>query len=219
MSSSTKLSSIKHSSVKVSAIMLAAGQSKRFEGIKQLADINGQPMLAHSLDQLTGNGSLIAAFHEFAVILGANASFILPIMPNYVTPLVFDDWHKGMGASLAFALKNISKESSHILITLADQVAIGREQLEAMLQHCAASPDKIIAARYNEILGAPVIFPKAYFSLLLELDNDTGARKILQQHKSAVVAIDMPSAQYDIDTQLALEQWSRSNMGINLADT
>ncbi|MEI8647504.1 hypothetical protein P4S73_05325 [Paraglaciecola sp. Hal342] len=42
------------------------------------------------------------------------------------------------------------------------------------------------------------------------MDADTGARKILQQYSASVVAIDLPNAQFDIDTQLELQQWHQS---------
>ncbi|WP_166423814.1 nucleotidyltransferase family protein [Paraglaciecola sp. 20A4] len=196
--------------MKVAALMLAAGQSKRFNGIKQLAEINGQPMLLHTLNHLTSSGELLDKLWEFNIILGAHAPQIKHVLPSYVTPLQFIDWQKGMGASLAFGVKNVHSESSHLLVTLADQVAIRREHVETMLHHCAQAPGKIIAARYDKVLGAPVIFPRCYFTQLLALDADTGARKILQLHIDDVVAVDISNAQYDIDTQLELAAWRHS---------
>ena len=197
-------------SINVAALMLAAGQSKRFNGIKQLAQVNGQPMLLHTLTQLTEHGDLTRELSEFNLVLGANAAHILPHVPDYVSPCIFPQWQQGMGATIAFGVQKANSESSHLLVTLADQVAITREQVTTMLHHCAANPENIIAARYKGILGAPVIFPRTYFSLLSELDADTGARKILQQYSTSVVAIDLPNAQFDIDTQLELQQWHQS---------
>lgn len=194
----------------VSGLMLAAGQSKRFNGIKQLADVNGQAMLSHTLSNLTGNGALINSFEEFNLVLGANASLILPIVPDYVTPYIFADWQKGMGASLAYGVKHINDKSSHVFVTLGDQVAISHEQIATMLNYCKHSPEKIIAAAYEKIAGVPAIFPKEYFPELCKLDADKGARKILQQYQSEVVAIDIPNAHFDIDTQEALSYWCQT---------
>ncbi|GAC33821.1 nucleotidyltransferase family protein [Paraglaciecola polaris] len=196
--------------MKISALMLAGGQSKRFTGIKQLADINGQPMLLRTLNQLTGSGSLCTLLSEFNVILGANAERISPVLPHYVTAHLCSDWHKGMGATLAFGVHNVNRESSHLLVTLADQVALGREHMETMLHHCESAPNKIISASYNGILGAPVIFPRCYFAQLMTLQADSGARKIIQQHIQEVVSVDLPDAKYDIDTQRDLANWRQS---------
>lgn len=194
----------------IAALMLAAGQSKRFNGTKQLADVNGKPMLLHTLDNLTSNGSLLEKLTELNVILGANAAELLSVVPAYATSHTFEHWQKGMGATLAFGVKKVNSESSHLLVTLADQVALTREHIATMLHHCIASPDKIIAARYKGVLGAPVVFPRRYFVQLIALNADVGARKILQQHQEDVLAIDITHAQYDIDTQIDLARWQQT---------
>tara|TARA_R110002012_G_scaffold74945_2_gene189714 strand:+ start:841 stop:1491 length:651 start_codon:yes stop_codon:yes gene_type:complete len=194
----------------IAALMLAAGQSKRFNGNKQLADVNGKPMLLHTLDNLTSNGTLLEKLTELNVILGSNAADIVSVVPVYATPQIFDHWQKGMGATLAFGVKKVNSESSHLLVTLADQVALTREHIDTMLHHCIASPDKIIAARYKGVLGAPVVFPRRYFAQLMALNANAGARKILLQHQEDVLAIDIAPAQYDIDTQTDLARWQQT---------
>jgi molybdenum cofactor cytidylyltransferase len=195
--------------LKIAGLMLAAGQSKRFNGIKQLADLDGQPMLRHTLNNVTLNGRLLKKLTEFSVILGANAESISPIVPGYVTTHVFEGWSKGMGATLAFGVQKVNSESSHILVTLADQVALTGEQIETMLHHCSIAPDKIIAASYEDVLGAPVIFPRRYFRPLMSLQGDIGARKILKHHEKDVLAVSLANAQYDIDTQCDFIHWQR----------
>ncbi|WP_157043411.1 nucleotidyltransferase family protein [Paraglaciecola sp. T6c] len=194
----------------IAALMLAAGQSKRFNGIKQLADVNGKPMLHHTLDNLTSNGTLLEKLTELNVVLGANAADIVSVVPAYATSHIFNHWQKGMGATLAFGVQKVNRESSHLLVTLADQVALTREHIATMLHHCIASPEKIIAARYKGVLGAPVVFPRRYFAQLMALNADAGARKILQQHQYDVLAIDMADAQHDIDTQIDLARWQET---------
>jgi molybdenum cofactor cytidylyltransferase len=63
------------------------------------------------------------------------------------------------------------------------------------------NPNKIVAAFYNGKLGAPAIFPKAYFAELALLENDKGARNILRANATTIISIDMPEAARDIDTK------------------
>jgi CTP:molybdopterin cytidylyltransferase MocA len=60
-----------------------------------------------------------------------------------------------------------------------------------------------IASRYADRLGVPAIFPRRAFSALRRVDGDRGAREILNSGASQwrVVALDMPEARADIDTQ------------------
>lgn len=196
--------------MKISAVMLAAGNSQRFNGIKQLVEINGAPMVAHSIASLTGNGALIPHFNQFTVILGAHAEKIMPVLPGYVSASVCMQWQQGMGASLSFAIGLLTAEPSHLLVTLADQINITHQDIETMLRRCGAQQDKIIAAAYNQVIGAPVIFPRRYFPELMELQADVGAKKLLQQYSGEVVMVDMPAAMHDIDTRVELARCQQS---------
>ena len=190
--------------MKISAVMLAAGNSQRFGGIKQLANINGVAMVAHSIENLTDCGALMSEFDQFTVILGAHAEQVMPALPAYVSAAVCAQWKQGIGASLSFAVASLTGDPSHVLVTLADQVNITAVDIEAMLNCCGAQQDKIIAAAYKQTLGAPVIFPQRYFSELRELQADVGAKSLLQQHSAEVVRVDIPSAIHDIDTRAEL---------------
>ena len=61
-------------------------------------------------------------------------------------------------------------------------------------------PSYIVAAQYNGVLGAPVIFPKQYFSQLSQLEGDKGAKKLLQQNIRQTISLSIPEAAFDIDT-------------------
>ena len=112
-----------------------------------------------------------------------------------------------MGASIAAGVQCIFHDVTHICIGLADQVEISSNQYNVMISASKKNPLKIIAASYNQRLGAPAIFPQAYFAELAVLDNDEGARSILRANKNAIIAIELPEAAKDIDTQLDLQTY------------
>ncbi|HCF78736.1 MAG TPA: nucleotidyltransferase family protein [Glaciecola sp.] len=188
----------------IEALLLAAGESKRFNGSKQLALINGKPMLINTLAVLMHtNVELIT------VVLGAYAQAIQQALneselsttrnPKMRTVLALN-WQQGMGASIAAGVKNIDEHATHVFIGLADQVAISAKQCNLMLKQSRENPDNIIAAFYNGKLGAPAIFPKTYFAELATLQNDHGARTILRTNLANIISVPMDEAAKDIDT-------------------
>lgn len=187
--------------------MLAAGSSRRFNGIKQLAMVEHQPMLKRAIDQLALNGQLLPELASFTLILGANVERIEPIIPQFVRAVHFAKWQAGMGASLAFAVDQMSSDVTHLLVTLADQVDVSRDLLRGIIRHCQHDPDLIIAAKYAGICGPPVIFPRRFFGHLAKLEGDRGARTILKNHCQQVKTIDMPQGLSDIDTYDDLQRW------------
>lgn len=181
-------------------ILLAAGQGNRFAGIKQLADINGTPMLCHCLSQYRINGKWLEGLGNAHVALGANANLIKDNLPSEINIHLVKCWQKGMGHSLSESIKLLANNTTHVLVGLGDQVLITQQMLKGMLSESKSNPKNIIAAKYNGRLGAPAIFPKQYFMQLSKLTGDKGASAILRQYSHQVISVDMPEAAFDIDT-------------------
>jgi molybdenum cofactor cytidylyltransferase len=191
--------------------MLAAGESKRFKDIKQLAMLNRQPMLLSSVEMLASTH-----INSMTIVLGANAALIQSMLSDAeladelnskLSTIVAENWQQGMGASISAGVKKLDENVTHVFIGLADQVAIRQKQCNLMITKSQENPDKIVAAMYQGKLGAPAIFPRTYFAKLAKLENDRGARDILRSNSEQVLSIELPSAAKDIDTQADLKSY------------
>ncbi|MFQ3219715.1 MAG: molybdenum cofactor cytidylyltransferase [Paraglaciecola sp.] len=191
----------------IAGVMLAAGNSRRFKGIKQLAMVRGKPMIGHVTGQFAVHGKLMPELHSLTVILGSDAEKIRPLLPDHVHSKVCMNWQDGMGASLALAASQVEPDVSHLLVVLADQVDIGQPQITKLIQNSYLAPDKIIVASFEHITGPPVIFPRRFFASLARLKGDQGAKKLLKTHCQQVLRVDLPQAQNDIDTWADLQHW------------
>ncbi|MFT6805051.1 MAG: molybdenum cofactor cytidylyltransferase [Glaciecola sp.] len=193
----------------IEAILLAAGESKRFNDTKQLAIVDDKPMLIGTIEMLRH-----AEFKSITVVLGANSSIIeKALQPLYlqtasasnalpnITSIIASNWQQGMGASIAAGVKNVGSEVTHVFIGLTDQVEIRAKQCNLMLDQSRKNPHSIVAAFYNNNAGAPAIFPRAYFAELSKLENDKGAREMLRANAASVIRVGMPEAARDIDTK------------------
>ncbi|MGS2720186.1 nucleotidyltransferase family protein [Paraglaciecola aestuariivivens] len=187
--------------MQLTLLLLAAGNSQRFNGIKQLADINGQPMICHSLATYRFEGNWLTGIDDGVVVLGANAQKIKAILPQSVNTYLVTEWHKGMGESLAQAIQNLSEDTTHVLVALADQVALSKEDIQQFINVAQQNPIKIISAKYQNQLGAPCIFPRHYFGELSQLTGAKGAKSIIQDNLTQVYPIETPTAAVDIDSR------------------
>lgn len=188
--------------MKLSCLLLAAGQSRRFGAIKQLARINDQLLINATLDNY-----VIPEIDELLLILGANADKIEPVLPRHISTFVSIKWQGGMGNSLADAMTQVSDNATHVLVGLADQPGISKAAIESLIVRSRLEPDKIVASTFAEVVGAPAIFPQQFFCELAVLNGDKGAKLIIQQHFAQVVTVEIPAAQWDIDTQEDLDTW------------
>ena len=88
----------------VPIILLAAGASKRMGTPKQLLAWNGITLIEHQIK------ILLKTDQKVYVVLGANASEILPFVRQYnVTPIIFEKWNSGMGSTIAFSIAYLQK--------------------------------------------------------------------------------------------------------------
>lgn len=185
--------------MKTALVMLAAGQSRRFGGLKQLALFRGQPMVCHSLSQLPTSAD------NYYLVLGAQWQKIAKVVqdksPRSVELLVAPDWQLGLGHSLRFAISQLEPAIERVMICLADQVALKPHDYEALLALSEQHPGCTVAAYYRHSLGVPAIFCRAEFSALMQLSGDKGAKALLNQNPDKVIQCDLPQAAIDIDTQ------------------
>lgn len=186
--------------MKTELLLLAAGQSKRFGGIKQLADIRGQPMICHCLSQYRQGEKWLKGITNGYVVLGSSAEVISEVLPSNIDKYIADSWQLGMGHTLAESMQLIASDSTHVLIALADQVALTQPLIAQMLGEANRYPQHIIAAKYASRVGVPCIFPRQYFSQLSQLTGDNGAKVLLQKHAQKIINLAMPEAELDIDT-------------------
>ncbi len=198
----------------VTTVILAAGQSVRFQGIKQLADIHGQPMVCHSLGVFYQDQQLLDGVDHLLLVLGAAREDIQRAIPAYVNTFYASNWAQGMGASLAQVLQVIPRSTTHLLVCLADQIQLVTTDMHGLLKASGCYPQQIIASEYANRPGVPAVFPSAYFSQLKALSGDHGARSLLRQQHNNTRLVAMPNAQFDIDTPEDLAKYYQSLTGL-----
>lgn len=136
----------------VATIVLAAGAGTRFGGFKQLAAVEGQPLLSRILRALDHAGD------ERVVVLGAAAEKIgaAPIFTGW-NRVVAADWAAGPGASLRAGLRAAPGARS-ALILLGDLAWLRREAVERVLEagrdRCGAEAAR---AFDGDVPGHPVL--------------------------------------------------------------
>ncbi|TQV72957.1 nucleotidyltransferase family protein [Aliikangiella marina] len=197
---------------KIACVLIAAGNSSRLGQSKQLVKYRGKTLLNTAI-----NLSQVAT-DRLIIVLGSDAEehrrSIQTEKSALTTVMVNEDWNQGMGTSIARGVSELSDDFSHVLIMLCDQWALNEQDLLTLHQNSTTHPNKIICCEYldrqsnKQVLGAPAIFPKAFFKELIQL-RETGARKILEAHSSDVISVDVANAGYDLDTAQDLLRLNR----------
>lgn len=177
------------------ALVLAAGAARRFGSPKQLARIDGQPLLQRAVQLATKVSRAVT------VVLGAHAAQLTPMLKHSGASIVINrNWDEGLASSLREGVRAVPAGCDGVLVMLADQVAVTADDLMRLIGAWRAQPEYLIAAAYAGHVGVPAIFPRWSLADFEELRGDGGARVLLARHAARVQRVQLPSAAIDIDT-------------------
>ena len=204
-------------------IILAAGKSERFNGIKLLAKLNSQEqspaLITHVLQQVSKSlASNKIENSEVQIATGGYHQQLSKLINEQCPTHFCSDASLGLGHTIAQSVANIvakNDHTSHIMITLADQVALVADDYGNLIGQSMLMPDKLICAKAQLEIMPPAIFPRSYFSQLMKLTGDKGAKALLHKNKSQLQQVSIPNAVIDIDTREDLNHWQKSHLNLS----
>jgi molybdenum cofactor cytidylyltransferase len=186
----------------ISAIILAAGESKRM----------GRPKMLLPWGSNTVLGQVIATFQaagveDVLVVTGGAHEQVTEIASQHGARSLFNAQYQngGMLSSLQCGLRSLATEEAHVqaaLIGLGDQPQLQegcvRQVCEAFRQQAA----RLIVPSYQMRRGHPWLVERSLWSELLELEAAQSPRDFLNRHGDEIryVQVDTPSILADLDT-------------------
>ncbi len=183
----------------LSAVLLAAGESKRLGQPKQLVPFNGKPMIQQVVSKL-----IDAGWQHIVVVLGSKGDSIVDVLQGHELELVFNNnWRKGMGNSLSFGVKAVLKkwpDTENLLISVCDQPFITTAHLIKLKNGMKEAGCSILASGYSDTFGPPIICGAKFFPRLLQLDGEKGAKSVFANHENELKVIPCEEGAIDIDT-------------------
>lgn len=181
----------------LSAVILAAGESKRMGRAKALLRLNTRTFLEAICSRLRESG-----VGEVIVVLGAGADTIKKGVVLESERLVINDrYEDGQLSSLQCGLRAVSPLAGAVLVTLVDHPLITPSTYVRLKAAWDDEPDKIIVATFKGRGGHPVIFPRSVFSELMDAPAGVGARFVVRKDRSRVCRLECgdPGIVADID--------------------
>ena len=158
--------------------MLAAGAGRRFGAAKQLADLDGVPLLQHAVDAMLE----VPALDRVVVVLGAAGEQIgASVRFASAEPILCEAWAEGMAASLRCGVAELGA-ADWVVVTLGDMPGVTPEAIEAVIDGVGRFGFEVDAVRasYGGRGGHPVALSRAMLRRVAELRGDVGFRSMLQ---------------------------------------
>jgi molybdenum cofactor cytidylyltransferase len=184
--------------LRISAILLGAGESKRMRVDKLSLPWGRKTVLEHCFETLWRS-----EVEEVTIVLGVRNKEIKNLFKGpRVKIIVNPHSEKGMSTSIRKGLQTIHSGSHGILIALGDQPFIKTRTINALIHAFDQGEKGIVVPSFRGEMGHPVIFHRKYKKELLNLKGDVGGKSIIERHPQEVrrVSIKSEGVVKDIDT-------------------
>lgn len=191
----------------IGIIILAAGSSSRMGKVKQLLPINGEPMIRRAVNCALGSKG-----DSVVIVLGSNEKDNRAAISDLrVTIIGNNDWHYGMGNSLKAGIKQLDlKQVNAVIVMVCDQPAVTPDHLNKLIEKYISSHKVVIASRYADTAGVPVLLDRNLFKELLSIDDAHGAKSIINRHNNDLELVDLPGGEIDLDTPEEYQRYVRT---------
>ena len=181
----------------IAGVVLAAGLSRRMGQAKLLLPLEGRPVVRHVVERL-----LAAGLDPLIVVTGREDRAIRAALGDLdVIVVVNPHPEAGQAGSVKVGIAAVPADAPAALVALGDQPFVSGQVIVTLLEARAGAGRAIVAPRYREGRGNPVLFSREVFVELVEISGDQGARAVLERDPSRVtlVDVDLPMPQ-DLDT-------------------
>ena len=181
----------------ISAILLAAGQSKRMHSKnKLLKKYKKKHLINHILKSL-----IRSKVNKIIVVLGHENRKIkkIALKSKKITFVVNSQYLKGISTSIKCGLKKISKKNIGFLIAHADMPLVSKTIINTLCFAVKNKDKEIFVPVYKKKIGNPLAFKYSMIKSLKKIKGDRGAKKLIRSNESKVQLVKMKSKSILID--------------------
>ncbi len=185
--------------LRVAAVVLAAGLSRRMRGIdKLLVPVGGRPLVRIAADAALASRArpiVVVTGHHGEAVAAAVAGLDLEVRHN-------PDFAEGMSTSLRAGLAALPPDVAGAAVLLGDMPAIDAGVIDRLIAAFAERRgEAIVVPTHGGERGNPVLWPRRLFQRLSAVSGDKGGRQVLMDHEELVVKIEVgAAAALDLDT-------------------
>ena len=182
----------------ISGLILAAGQSSRMGQPKQLLPFRGTILL----DWVMAQAQAASALDEVIVVLGRAADEIRPRLRVTCAQVVINPvFTEGCSASYKTGMATLNPRAEAVMVLLGDQPGVESAVIDQVAKDWRQKGGTIGLTSYHGRQGHPMVFARALFDQLRQLQGDKAAWKILDAHPEWVrhIEVNRPFPE-DVDT-------------------
>ena len=175
----------------ITAILLAAGQSKRLKGENKLTKLfKGKPLINHILFSL-----IKSKVNNIVIVLGFEHLRVKTklLKSKKINFVINKNYKKGMSSSIKTGLKKLPKNSQGFLIVLGDMPNITKTTINKICSSITRSDKEIILPKFKNRIGNPIGFKHTMIKNICKIKGDRGAKKLIKKNNKKIKFLNINS--------------------------
>ena len=175
----------------ITAILLAAGQSKRLRGENKLTKLfKGKPLINHILFSL-----IKSKVNNIVIVLGYEHLKIKTklLKSKKINFVINKNYKKGMSSSIKTGLKKLPKNNKGFLIVLGDMPNITKTTINKICLSITRSDKEIILPKFKNRTGNPIGFKQSMIKNIYKIKGDRGAKNIIKKNNKKIKFLNINS--------------------------
>ena len=175
----------------ITAILLAAGQSKRLKNENKLIKLFKKKLLInHILSSL-----IKSKVNKIIIVLGFEHLKVKKklLKSKKIKFVINKNYKKGISSSIKTGLRSLSKENKGFLIVQADMPSISKTTINKIILSINNSSQEIFLPRFKNRIGNPIGFKKSMIKNINKIKGDRGAKNIIKKNSKKIKFVNINS--------------------------
>lgn len=160
--------------MRVAAVILAAGASRRYGRDKLVVELDGKPLLQHVIDAANASGAadvIIVVGHEADAVLAA-------VRPGRGRAVTNPDHADGQSTSLRAGIRAATGADAAVIL-LGDQPRVTARLIDALIARAGDASVAAVISSWDGRRSPPTLLRRELWPALEGTAGDVGAREIL----------------------------------------
>lgn len=183
--------------LRVGAVILAAGASTRMGENKMLLELDGESLIRRAVRR-----ALAAGLSPVVVVIGHQPDRMRAALKDLpVVYVVNPDFTGPTSGSLHQGLNALGPEVGATVVMLGDMVRVTPETLAMLMAAARGTDAPLVVSRYGDVTAPPLLFRRSLFPELLAWTGEGCGKTVVQAHSHEAMYVDRPTALLaDVDT-------------------